>query len=859
MSDSGSIVACFEKVAAKWAESCALIWKDGSWSYAELNARANQLAHFLIKRGIRAETPVGVFALRSPETLAAILAILKAGGAYVPLELSHPVERNKFCLEDAEIQLVLVDPEEQSSLPATSAETVFLVESLAESEPNTNPPCVSGPSSLANILYTSGSTGHPKGVLIEHRGIVRVTAEVDYAELGPGETLLQYAPLSFDASTFEIWGAWLNGSTLAVPQAGLSSLHDLGFALRAFEVSILWLTASLFNLMVEQELDALAGVRQLLTGGDVVSPAHAQRFLQKYPQARLMNGYGPTENTVFTTCHRIRLENPMPTRISIGKPIRKTGVMIVDKKLRPVAAGKSGEIIVIGDGLARGYLNRPELTARSFIEVTDGEGKKVRAYRSGDLGRYMPDRTLEFQGRLDEQIKINGLRIELGEIQNILQAHPQVSDAEILVVEAMDQKRMEAFVVLRRVSDLNERMLREFLAQKIPVSWLPSRIRIIDRLPLNANGKIDRQALKEKALTSLAMDEMSPGSEPNDFLEKAVLNIWREILPGTTIGLEDNFFDLGGDSLSALNMMAQVEKTTRRNLGLRPLLKGGTILAIVAAAREKGSIMPPPLMTCTQAGTSKPPFFFAHGDYTAGGLFCQKMAEATGAEQPFHALTPPGTYGEDLPSMIEDIAEIYLHLIRSVQPKGPYYLGGFCNGALAMYEVTQRLIHSGENVSVLIMLYPPGLYFPSLSTIIRRVGLAVGLSERKSILIFGRIAEYLNIWKHEGIFHVIAYGWNRLVQPIKRCHAKKIEANTRPALNVNLHYIGVVLGYRPRPLSGNVPALILVEQEKKYSRQQIGYWRRLIPHARFDAIEGTHSNWRNSLNEIGSKIKEALN
>src|ERR1019366_6570165 len=274
MTNSDSIVTSFENVVSRSPEACALRWNGGSWSYAELNARANRLAHFLIRAGVQAETPVGVFALRSPETLMAFLAILKEGGGCVPLDPSYPADRIKHYLEDAAIQLVLADPKEISRLPSTGAKAVPLHENPAEDQPETNPDRGTGPGSSAHILFTSGSTGHPKGVVLEQRGIINLIRNIDYLEIGPRDVLLQYAPLTFDVSIFEMWGAWLNGATVAVPPSGHRSLHDLASALRAFDVSTLWLTAGLFNVVVEQELDSLAGVRQLLTGGDVASPAH---------------------------------------------------------------------------------------------------------------------------------------------------------------------------------------------------------------------------------------------------------------------------------------------------------------------------------------------------------------------------------------------------------------------------------------------------------------------------------------------------------------------------------------------------------------------------------------------------------
>jgi amino acid adenylation domain-containing protein len=862
MSSANSIVTRFEEVASRSPESCAMRWNGGEWSYAALNTRANRLAHFLIGAGIQEETPVGVFAQRSPETLAAFLAILKAGGAYVPLDPLYPAERIKYYIEDAAIKLVLADPVEISKLPAISAEVIALDADLAAKQPETNPNCPTGPHSLAHILFTSGSTGRPKGVLIEHQGVLRLTNHIDYMDIGPGEIFLQYAPLSFDISTFEIWGPLLNGACLALPPPGLTSLHELGAAIRSLGITSMTLTAGLMALMVEQEIDSLAGVRQLLTGGDVVSPVHAERFLRKYPGSRLINAYGPTENSVLTSCHSIQLENPMPTRLSIGRPIQKTGVLILNENLQQVPAGELGEMVMTGEGVARGYLNQPELTAQSFVEVTDSSGKKVRGYRSGDLGRYNRDGTLDFQGRMDDQVKINGLRIEPGEITNVLQSHPQVSGAEVVVVdsEGEGKKRLEAFVVLRSENSLDERALREFLSDKIPSNWLPSALRIVPGLPLGPNGKVDRRAL----LASLHQATRLPAvdaKEPDDFLEKAIWSIWQEILPGVSIGKHDSFSELGGDSLAALDMIARVEKMIGRTIGLRPLLEGGTIHDIAVAARDTGPVSPPPLMICMQSGTTaKPPFFFAHGDYVCGGLYCQKMAHRLGVEQPLYAIAPHGTFGEDLPSSFEEAASSYVKMIRSVQPKGPYHLGGFCNGAVAMYEVAQQLIRTGDTVATLVLLDPPDLYFFLLRRRITQFGKFIGLPDRQSKAAYQRIAEGIEVWQYHGFLRVVKDFWVRLGRwVIKKFRGIFEIPSATSAPNLNFHYYELLASYEPQPYLGSKSVWIILRQGENHRRaQQVSYWAGFISGPRFQVIPGTHLELKGSMKEITHIVQTAL-
>lgn len=863
MTASDSIIASFEEVVSRYPHSGALRWLEGSWSYSELNVRANRLAHLLIDAGVRKEDPVGVFALRSPETLVGLLAILKAGGAYVPLDPANPEDRVRYCLEDAGIKVVLVDPREVSRLPETGAKVITLHENPAADYPEINPPRLTGPDSAAQIFYTSGSTGRPKGVIIEHRGVLRLAEHIDYLEMGPGETVLQFTPLNYDVSTFEIWATWLNGACLAVPPPGLSSLQALGHIFRAFNVSVLLLPSSLLPLMVDQEIDSLAGVRQLVVGGDVLSPLHAERFLRKYPHSRLVNAYGPTENTVITSCHRVRLEKPMPPRLSIGRPIQKTQVYILDENLKPVPIGDIGEMVLTGEGLARGYLNQPELTARNFVQMVDPSGKVVRAYRSGDLGRYNPDGTLDFRGRMDDQVKINGLRIELGEIKSILLSHPHVAEAEILVVEEDGKKWLETFVVPKAGLPVDERTLREFLEQKIPANWRPSGLRVVPSLPRGVSGKVDRRVLLESIRARPGASESDFEDEPHDPLEKAIWNIWRDVVPNTRVRLHDRFTDLGGDSLSALRMMARVEKMIGRPLGLRSLLEGGTIMHLAAAAREAGPVSRPPLMICLQGGTAKQPFFFAHGDYTCGGLYCQKMAGKLGPDQPFYAIAPQGTFGGDLPSKFEDAGASAVELIRSVQPKGPYHLGGYCNGALAIYEVAQQLIRKGEKVETLVLLDPPDLYFFLLRQKVIRLAKLIGMPEAQYRSAYQRIAEGIEIWQVHGTYRLAKDFFSRtgkwIAKNFRRYFEIKEDEATSSMPNLNFHYYEVIADYEPARYLGDQPVWIILRKgESPHHARQIAYWSGFIPNARYEIVPGTHLELQGSMGEIAAVIQEAL-
>ena len=392
-----SIPELFDEVARAHAHRPALTDGDTLLTYAEVQAQANRLAHRLRALGAEHETPVATLAERSPELIIALLAILKAGGAYVPLDVQAPAERLAFVLRDTAAPLVITSHALSSQLPPTGARVLVLEDEFAtlDSESDCAPPAISGPESLAYIMYTSGSTGVPKGALIEHRAVTRLVRDQDYVDFDPTQVSLALAPLSFDASTLEIWGALLNGGTLATMRADVPSLAEIGAAIRLFGVTTLWLTSGLFNAMVDQQLEALAEVRQVLAGGDVLSRKHVRKFLNGAPQSVLVNGYGPTEATTFTCCYRVPREHPEDEAVPIGRPLNNTQVYIMGEDRRPAADGESGELWIGGDGVARGYLNAPAVTREKFV---DGR------YRTGDLVRRRGDGVLDFLGRADRQI-----------------------------------------------------------------------------------------------------------------------------------------------------------------------------------------------------------------------------------------------------------------------------------------------------------------------------------------------------------------------------------------------------------------------------------------------------------------------
>jgi aspartate racemase len=568
----------FEEVAKEHPNAVALVQDNIELTYQELNRRANRLAHRLRRAGVKPETMVACCLERSVEMIVAFLAVLKAGGAYMPLDPGYPKARLDFILENTGNPLILTRKSLTSSVLQAESARILLVDDEPEAassfEDGQNPQQIAGPTSLAYVMYTSGSTGRPKGVMVEHRGIVRLVRGANYCRFGPEETFLQFAPMSFDASTFEIWGALLNGSRLVLMPPGSSSLEDVVRAVRRHAVTTLWLTAGFFHLMAEERPEGLRTLRQLLAGGDVLSSRHARLFLEHAPGTSLINGYGPTENTTFTCCHTLRAGDPVPESIPIGNPIPNTRVYLLDEQMNPVSPGQIGELYTAGDGVARGYLNDPEATAHAFLPDPFTDEPHQRMYRTGDLARFRTDGSIEFLGRIDSQVKILGYRIEPAEIEAVLQRHEQVKQACVVARTENGTKRLAAYFVPSD-SRLAPEELRDFVASQLPRHMVPAFFVPLPSLPLSEHGKLDRAALAKLEIASTK--ERPTVSFSGSDLERTLAELWRRILKVPNVGLDDNFFDLGGDSLLLVAVHSNLQKHLQTEIPLTDLFEFATI------------------------------------------------------------------------------------------------------------------------------------------------------------------------------------------------------------------------------------------------------------------------------------------
>jgi amino acid adenylation domain-containing protein len=564
----------FEEQVEKTPDAVAVIFENERLTYGELNVRANQLAHYLKKQGVEAERLVGICMERSLDMIVGLLGILKAGGAYVPLDPSYPKERLAFMLQDAQAKVVLTQERLIAALPESGARLVCLDRDRNHivEESGDNPISEATAESLAYVTYTSGSSGQPKGVEVPHRGVLRLLCGVEYVQLDGNRTFLHLASTSFDASTFEIWGALLHGAKCVLFPGKIASPNEIGEILRHHKITTLWLTASLFNTVIDEAPEVLSEVHQLLIGGEALSIPHVRRAAAVLPGTQIINGYGPTESTTFTCSYPIpvRLDESISS-IPIGRPIANTEVYLLDAHGSPVPVGIPGELYIGGDGLARGYLSKPELTAEKFIPHPFTKQPGGRLYKTGDLARYLRDGNIEFLGRSDHQVKIHGFRIEPGEIESVLGQHSAVREAVLVAREdTPGDKRLVAYIILRKEQVCTSSELQGFLKHKLPEYMIPSAFVLLDTLPLTPNGKIDRKALPAP---DQSRREKKSYVAPRTAVERRLADIWSEVLKLDQVGTDDNFFELGGHSLLATQVMSRVRDAFQLEITLRMLFE----------------------------------------------------------------------------------------------------------------------------------------------------------------------------------------------------------------------------------------------------------------------------------------------
>ncbi len=726
-----SVGARLDEVAFSQPDSIALTWDDSEWTYQELREHSTKLGAILQEAGVTKGDRVGLFLDRSPLLMTAIFGVLKCGAAYVPLDINYPAERIALITEDSSIDTILTTSELEDQLPDRAQHSIALdlIDFSEESTPQFSPPAIES-SDAAYIIYTSGSTGKPKGTEVPHRGIQRLVLNNNYCQLDSSVVILQAASIGFDASTFEVFGALLNGGRLVLPTQRDLTIQSISECLQREKINTLWLTAGLFQVLVDESLDSLTGIRQLLTGGDVVPMDHARRVMNAHPGLQLINGYGPTENTTFTTCHAISEADLDLVSLPIGKPIANTTTWILDKKNRPLPPGIPGELCTGGDGVAIGYLNRPVLTAQKFIDDPFSNAEGAKLYRTGDLCRYRSDGTIEFLGRIDKQVKIRGFRIEPGEIESKIAAITGVGHCKVVPHgETAEEKVLVGYVSPRDEGyTLTPSEITGTLRTQLPDYMVPASIVVLEEMPLNCNGKIDTASLPAPGYTATAASPTKKVAHtpPNSDTELQIANWWKEVLSLEQVGIHDNFFDVGGHSLMGMRIFSKIQKHYRINLPMATLFVAPTIAtlavevekltntsdagqsdttaatdAIASATKQSriGDTSNGVLVPIQPAGKGKPLFAVHGGD--GGILFYNTFATSLGRSRPVYAIEAPGL-SDDGPipkNSVEEAAAKYIKLIRKVQAEGPYYLCGYSFGGVIAYEMARQLTADGQEVA----------------------------------------------------------------------------------------------------------------------------------------------------------------
>ncbi|MGO4393371.1 amino acid adenylation domain-containing protein [Variovorax sp. M-6] len=596
-----TVHAMFDRQAAAHGDAVALVGEEGALRYRELADRAELVARRLQAQGVRAGDTVGVMLDRSSAAVIVLLGILKAGAAYVPVQPDFPAERIAFMFSHSDVRLVLTQAVYKALVPSDRPLLCIDETAADEAAPPPFASVTADGESVAYVMYTSGSTGTPKGIEICHRAILRLVIGARYVALPAGEAMLHAAPLGFDASTLEIWGPLLNGGICVVHDEQVPSGAGLARTIEQHSVRTAWLTAALFNAVVDDEPAQLAGLRQLLIGGEALSVPHVRRALAAMPSLMLINGYGPTECTTFAATHRIPHDLPADARsVPIGRPINDTALRILSPSMAMLPAGLVGELCIGGRGLARGYLQRPDLSAERFVDDPFGAPGE-RLYRTGDQVRWLPDGTIEYLGRIDGQVKIRGHRVETGEIEAALLAHPGIKSCAVVPrKDAAGHLRLVAYLVARD-SEIPWTALRTHLADRLPEAMLPAAQVWLGQLPVTTNGKLDRRALPEPARQR--PDLAQTFEEPRNDAERRVCTAFARALHIDAVGRSDNFFDLGGDSLLVLQVLRELQQGSERRLSANLFFRQPTPAALAASLQDNAPAAAPQRTAAAEPAT----------------------------------------------------------------------------------------------------------------------------------------------------------------------------------------------------------------------------------------------------------------
>ncbi len=692
-----SIHKLFELQAEVSSSARAIIYEDDTiLTYKDLNEQANQIAHLLLKHQIREEEPVALFMEESEKSLICMLGVLKAGGAFMPLDMSNPPSRTNQMLRETKTRFVITSNREKHNFSSKGLKVIALDKSYHEisRQSRQNPELTLDPASLAYIMFTSGTSGTPKAVAVEHRSVCRLVMNTNYLELGrigPFARLMKTGAFGFDASTFEIWGMLLNGGTIYMyAKNKLLSPNSFAKCVAKNDINMLWLTTSWFNELVDADPSLFKPVKYLLVGGEKLSARHINKLKEVNDNTFVYNMYGPTENTTFSLFHK--LEGFQDEPIPVGRPIANSTAYILNQSGQLLPPGIPGEICVGGPGLARGYLNDPEKTKQKFIDhpFIDGE----RLYRTGDLGKWHEDGNITFIGRSDNQVKLNGFRIETQEIENTLIKHSNIEKAVVLLKKQAGHQKLIAFYKSKNGYAVVNEDLRAFLLKELPAYMIPFDFIPVDGFPLTENGKLDKRRLLEGVVFNVQGEDHAA---PESLMEEQLAMLWEEVLGINDIGVKSNFFELGGHSLLAVKLMDRIEKEFKKALPVSVLFEAPTIQDLAKILEQSSSGRDSCIVEIQKEGSRFPLFVIP------GYLFYYHLANHLGKDQPVYGFEPLNHMS------VEEVAARYIREIKKIQPVGPYFIGGYCAGGIVAYEIAQQLKAQGDQLAMLALfeVYTP--------------------------------------------------------------------------------------------------------------------------------------------------------
>jgi amino acid adenylation domain-containing protein len=759
-----SIPRRFEEQAAKYPLKVAVHSKNIEFTYEELNTFSNCIAHFILAERSAEPEPVALLIEEGPSIIAAILGILKSGKIYVAKDPSDPKSLIQSTLDDAQINLILTDDKNLalSNELAEDRRRVINIDSIKDSSPSEdNPNVFISPDASAYIFYTSGSTGRPKGVVDNHRNVLHnIMRYTNSLKIAPEDRLTLLQSCSFSGSVSSLFCALLNGATSYPFSLKKEGAKRMVFWLRDEKITIYHSVPSIFRLIATGERNYPA-LRIIRLEGDQSSPKDIDLYKKYFSDScTLVNGLGATECGIVRQFF-VDKSTPTPdTVVPIGYDVEDMRVLLLDEAGQEAGPNSIGEIAVESQYLAQGYWRRPDLTRAAFLPHPHGENRRI--YRTGDLGRFQPDGCLYYLGRKNFQMKMSGQWVETAAVEKALHEFGYFKEAEVFThVEDFSNPILVAYLVPKETPAPAASTIRRFLAKRLPAHMVPTSYIFLDYLPLNANGKIDRRALPPPSHTrpNTAIPFIPP---ENPYLQRHLQKIWEHVLGIHPIGIRDDFFDLGGDSLQALIMMNVVEKETETRIPPEVFLTDPTIKALADYIRNKSEEKKLPLIEI-QKGGNKKAFYFLHGDYISGGFYCRRIAHNLGSDRPFYALPPCGLNGYPVLGSYQEMAAVHVKELRTRQPMGPYMLGGTCNGGLVAYEMARQLVADGQKVDLIVLIAATAsnLRFRNLKRLLWPIRLLLLNGAKYESGLFGRLQPSWIKLSETHIKHYPKFVWSK--------------------------------------------------------------------------------------------------